>query len=215
VWHAWGEICAQYFPKLAATPNGQRWAIDREAYRGFTPSNPPEVKPDLIAIKLTPTQTPPGQMTQYHSRDFLWIECKAAILNRPSGWKGLLAESAMRLSIAHSNRTVFLIIAIGWRCMYFVWDPTGAIQGQQMLFIRSSNGATTWYIDARIKAVHATTWVNPVSGEISPAHSMELECWTIVAGQNVLRNRNSLGMIEQFLVGIQNIALQGLDPAVF
>jgi hypothetical protein len=33
VWHAWGEIYDLYFPKVAATPTGPRWAIDREAYR--------------------------------------------------------------------------------------------------------------------------------------------------------------------------------------
>jgi hypothetical protein len=211
VWHAWGEICGLYFPKVAATPTGPRWAIDREAYRGFPPSNPSQVKADLIAIKLTLGQTQPGQMPQFGSRDFLWIECKAASEDTPSGWKNVLAESVQRLSTAHPNRVVFLIIAVGWKCMYFVWDPTGAIQGQQQLFIRASHNANTWSIDPRIKAIQAAPWMNTVSGEISPAHSMELECWTTasVAGQIILQNRNSLGMIEQFLVGIQNIALQG------
>jgi len=184
---------------------------------GFPPSNPSQVKPDLIVIKLTPDQTQPGQMPQFGSRDFLWIECEAASEDKPAGWKNVLAESVERLSTAHPNRVVFLIIAVGWKCMYFLWDPTGAIQGQQKLFIRTSHNANAWSIDARIKAIQAAPWVNTVSGEISPAHSTELECWTtaLVAGQIILQNRNSLGMIEQFLVGLQNIALQGQNPAVF
>ena len=160
---------------------------------------------------------PQGQVPQTQGRDFLWVECKAASHDKASGWKDVLNESVMRLAHAHSTRPLYLIIAVGWKCMYFVWDPTGAIQGHQQLFIHASHGANTWSIDAGIKAVHATPWVNTVSGEIGPAHSMELECWTTasVAGQNVLRNGNSLAMIEQFLVSIQNVALQGQNPAVF
>lgn len=159
----------------------------------------------------------PGQMPPFDSRDYLWIVCKAASEDKPSGWKNVLAELVMRLSIANSDRVVFVIIAVGWKCMYFVWDPTGNIQGQQQLFIRPSNIVQPWSIDARIKAVQVAPWVNTVTGEISQAHAMELDCWTTVsvAGQNVLQNGNSLGMIEQFLVGIQNIALQGQNPAMF
>jgi hypothetical protein len=217
VWHAWKEICNLYFPNVAATPTDPRWAIDQKAYRGFPPSNPSQIKPNLIAIKMTPGQTQPGQVPQFDSRDFLWIECKAASHDTPSGWKNVLAESVELLSIAHPNRGVFLIIAVGWKCMYFVWDPISFVQSQQQLFIRASHNANIWFIDARIKAIQMAPWVNTVSGEISPARSMELECWTTawVAGQITLQNWNSLAMIEQFLVGIQNVALQGRNPAVF
>jgi hypothetical protein len=100
---------------------------------------------------------------------------------------------------------VFLIIAVGWKCMYLCGTPS-ALQGQQQLFIRASHNANTWFIDARIKAIQMAPWVNAVSGEISPAHSMELDCWTTVwvAGQIVLQNWRSLVLIEQFLVGIQS-----------
>lgn len=41
---------------------------------------------------------------------------------------------------------------------------------------------------------------------------MELECWTTVplAGQSIIRNGNVLGVTEQFLVGIHNIAISCL-----
>ena len=71
VWHAWGEICDLYFPKVAQTAAGPRWAIDRQAYGGFPPLNPSQTKPDLIAIKLTPGQAKPGQAPQFASRDYL------------------------------------------------------------------------------------------------------------------------------------------------
>jgi hypothetical protein len=125
---------------------------------------------------LTPGWTQPGQVPQFDSRDFLWIECKAANHDTPSGSKKILAESVRRLSTTHPNRGVFLIIAVGWKWMYFVWDPIGVIQGQQQLFIRASHNANIWFIDARIKAIQTAPSVNTVSGEIGPAHSMELEC---------------------------------------
>lgn len=217
VWHAWSEICDLYFPKVAATPSDPRWSVDREAYRGYPPNDPWQIKPDLIAIKLTPGQMQPSHVPSFSSRDYLWIECKAADEDKPSGWKNVLAELVTRLSIAHSDRFMFVIVAIGWKCMYFVWDPTGSIRGQQQLFIRSSTNVQPWPVDARIKAVHAAPWVNTITGEISYAHAMELDCWTTisVANQNVLRNENSLGMIERFLVGIQNTALQGQNPGMF
>jgi len=46
---------------------------------------------------------------------------------------------------------------------------------------------------------------------------MDLDCWSTVAqnGQNVLQKGISLGTIEQSLVSIQNIPLQGQNPAIF
>jgi hypothetical protein len=85
---------------------------------------------------------------------------------------------------------------------------------------RRSQTPAPWEINSvahSVKAIQMAPWVNAVSGEISPAHSMELDCWTTawVAGQIVLRNWGSLIMIEQFLVSIQNAPLQGRNPAVF
>src|SRR3954451_8153003 len=81
--------------------NGPRWAIDREAYRGYPPLSPSQTKPDLIAIKLTVVPMQQPQVPQVVGRDFLWIECKAAAHDIPFGWKNVLQEAATRLSTAH------------------------------------------------------------------------------------------------------------------
>ncbi|KAF2258232.1 hypothetical protein CC78DRAFT_479405, partial [Lojkania enalia] len=53
-------------------------------------------------------------------RDYLWVECKKATLDRPSSWKNVLEEAVIRLNSAHPNLNVFLIIAIGTKCMLLV-----------------------------------------------------------------------------------------------
>lgn len=83
------------------------------------------------------------------------------------------------------------------------------------LVISRFDGNGYWDIDTRIRAMHAAPWVNTTTREIICGRATELECWTTVPGQTILQNRDSLGMIEQFLVSIQNIALQGLNPAEF
>src|SRR6267378_1010125 len=52
-WHAWGEICDLYFPKIASNPSNPRWFVDREAYRG-RPRHPSQIKLDLVVKMLTP-----------------------------------------------------------------------------------------------------------------------------------------------------------------
>jgi hypothetical protein len=120
------------------------------------------------------------------------------------------------LDIAHSTRTVYLIIAIGWKCAIFVWDPTNDLHRPQ-IYIRPANNGQPWLIDQRIKGIANSSWVNTISGQFNPAGVMKLESFlTIIEnGRTALANQSSLNLIEPFLVHIQNIALQGLNPAVF
>jgi hypothetical protein len=217
VCHAWGEICDLYFPKVAATDTAPRWAVDREAYRAFPPLEPSQVKPDLIVVKLMPIiPNEPNLLPYITSRHFLWIECKAATEDTPSGWKNALAEATTRLDIAHSTRIVYLIIAVGWKCAFFVWDPINILP-RPHIFIRPVSNQQLWLIDQRIKALVNFTWVDNLSGEFNPSGALELECfWNVVEnGLPVLANHRKLATIEQFLVYIQNSALQGLNPANF
>jgi len=89
--------------------------------------------------------------------------------------KGPRRVSTATLYHASESRCVFDHCR-GLEMDVFVWDPIGVIQGQQQLFIRASHNANIWFIDARIKAIQTAPSVNTVSGEIGPAHSMELEC---------------------------------------
>lgn len=106
---------------MTSTPTRLRWAIDREAYWGYLPLGPSHTKPDLVAVKMI--QIFPGQLDllpRINLRDFLWIECKAAMEDTPSRWKNALVEAATRLDTAHLTRAVFLIIAIGWKTINFL-----------------------------------------------------------------------------------------------
>jgi hypothetical protein len=189
-----------YFPQNATTPNGISWSIEQEAYRGLPPTqNPSQTKPDVIAVRLNPIPVPQGQVPQIEGRDFLWVECKAASHDKASGWKDVLNESVMQLAHEHSTRPLYLIIAVGWKCMLFLWDPIGIVQQQPQYQICSEDKTKQWAIDTRIKAIRSTPWVNMLSGEIIPRNAMELDSWTLApaaAGTNVLANGNNLGIIE-------------------
>jgi hypothetical protein len=175
------------------------------------------VKPDLIVIKLIPVfPIEPYLLPHITSRDFLWIECKAATEDTPSGWKNALAEAATRLGIAHSTRIVYLIIAVGWKCAFFIWDPINILPHPQ-IFIRPISNQQPWLIDPRVKAFVNFTWIDNLSGEFNPTRVLELECFwnTLENGIPVLANHRRLAMIEQFLVYIRNSALQGTNLAEF
>jgi len=205
---------------VTSTPTGPRWAIDREAYRGYPPLGPSNTKPDLVAVKII--QIFPGQpdlLPRINSRDFLWIECKAATEDTPSGWKNALAEAATRLDTAHPTRAVFLIIAIGWKTVNLLWDPTNDLQPPQrpQIYIRPVNYGQPWLIDQRIKGIAGFSSVNAISGEFNPDRVLKLDCFSTIIenGRPILTNQNDLRTIEKFLVYIRDSALQGFNPAIF
>ena len=179
VWHAWSAICHLYFSDTAPTSARSCWAVDREAYRGVPSKGPSRTKPNLIAVQLTtgqPTQSPfPPILT----RDYLWIECKAASENNPSGWKSVLAKAANRLSTAHPNKEIFLIIAVGWHCAFFTWDPVNQVP-RLRLSIKHTKGNGVWPISPNIRAAGATPWINPNSGVFDPRLAVELDCFNFI-----------------------------------
>jgi hypothetical protein len=172
-WHMWGMICDLYFPNVAEVPGGPKWSVCREAYRGQAPGKPPKVRPDMIAIKFTPG--PLGVLSRDAARDYLWIECKAASHDKPFGRKDVMAEAVTRLSNAHPTRDVFLMLAVGWTCIYFVWDPQNSLPAQQRLFFQATNPNVTWPVDPRIKAVGPTRWINMTTDAIDIGQALELE----------------------------------------
>src|SRR5450432_1808848 len=88
-------MCDLYLSKVAVTPMGPRWAIDREALAGL-PTLGAIVDECLILLQLTPIfPDQPNYLPHINSRDFLWIECKSSMEDAPSGWKSALMEAAM------------------------------------------------------------------------------------------------------------------------
>ena len=86
---------------------------------------------------------------------------------------------------------------------------------QKQLFVRPADNGEPWPIDPRIKVPICSLWFDPATGEIRPNDAMTLDCFLseVVNGQTLFCNRDNLGAIEQILVRIQNIALQGKNPA--
>ncbi|KAF2752456.1 hypothetical protein EJ05DRAFT_506031 [Pseudovirgaria hyperparasitica] len=221
VWHAWDAILRLYFPEVDDA-NGVSWSIRREAYRGLPPvQSPSQTKPDVIAVRLMSLPRQPGQIPQGTGRDFLWVECKAANHDTPHGWKDLTSEAVIRLGHAHPDRPLSLILAIGWKCMLFTWDPTDILQQAHVPnYILSRDRSQHWPVDVRIKSAHAFPWANPISGAITPDNAFELDSWTLApptAGLNVLYNGGNLGIIEHFLVTVRLMPyhLHGVNPASF
>lgn len=176
-----------------------------------------QLKPDLIVVKfMSEIIHNPNFSTLVEPRDFLWIECKAATENTPFGWKNALAEAATRLGNTHPDRIIHLIIAVGWKCAFLVWDPSSGLS-RPAISIRLGSNQFPVLIDQRIKSLTAVNWVDHTSGEFDHTKAIELECfWQMIEnGLPVLANHRNLAKIEQFLVHIQNSALQGRNPPKF
>ncbi|KAH6630788.1 hypothetical protein B0J18DRAFT_488543 [Chaetomium sp. MPI-SDFR-AT-0129] len=56
-------------------------------------------------------------------RDILWVKCRVAGDGTPAGWRDALEEAVGRLRVAHPQRNVHLILAVGIRWMVFEWVP--------------------------------------------------------------------------------------------
>jgi len=121
----WAAICRMYFPDSTNIRGGPTWAVDTEANKGSANDMEAHI-PDVVTVKLIPAEP------TYQKRDYLWVECKKAALDRPSGWKDVLKGAVTHLSLVHANRDVFLIIAIGTKCMLLAWNPLNTIQQPQL-----------------------------------------------------------------------------------
>jgi hypothetical protein len=205
-----------YFPTVASSITAPRWAVDREAYEEGQPTiNPSHVKPDAIVVKLChPVLPSVGTLPTLQFRDYLWVECKAAVKDNPSGWREIIHEATMRLQIAHPNRALFLIFAVGWKCIPLLWSPAISIP-QPPLWIQSSTSHEIWPLDPRIKMGLVGDWVNATSGQIITENAMSLDCFTVVPnaeGFLQIHNFVALKAIETLLLSIQDSALDGFNP---
>ncbi|OAX80045.1 hypothetical protein ACJ72_05626 [Emergomyces africanus] len=211
VHHVWNAILRVYFPSIATAPNGQRWTVLLEPYRGPL-HNLPIHRPDILVVRLQHRQVTSG--INVVGRDFIWVECKPPSHDRPSGWKNVLVEAVGRLQDAHPTRVVPVIVAVGRRMMFFSWDPISTNNAVQ-LSIRSGHPHTlVWPLDRRLRP-WTGPWVNQATGRIDLSRALEIDCLTteIVNGQTVLTRRADLAQIELILVTIRNMTLQGTNSA--
>ncbi|KAK0726646.1 hypothetical protein B0T21DRAFT_385832 [Apiosordaria backusii] len=173
VHQAWLAIPRRYFPDEPPAPVGPGphscYSIEAQPYRGA--ARPQDKKPDVVVIKFMNVVRVQGQ-TQFERRDVLWIECKAPKKVVPNGWHTVLQEATERLIQAHSDRQVFLILAVGLYWMPFMWDPVNfGHQGQHLQMLQDNgqpwpdeNGVPD--IDPRIR---------PIPDNVLPPHAISAQ----------------------------------------
>lgn len=124
-WKAWESILSLYFPTYAATPDGVKYMIRREAYRSLV-YQPESTRPDVVVVKLSdprpnadgynrlvrPVNSLLNRIERSNAvprsvkRDILWVECKAPNHDSPGLWADLMLEAVERLEDAHPDRNV-------------------------------------------------------------------------------------------------------------
>lgn len=213
VCHMWTAIVGLYYGSAAVNQGAPRWDVIREAYRGLIPFQPSQQRPDVAAVIAYFIAPPAGQMVTLRHRDGLWVECKAANKDNPSGWRNLMNETVVRLNNSHPTRQLFLIFAIGIKAMVFLWDPvTPRVPGAAGLFIRGRG--RVWTLDPRIRHINLSQWHNPVTQEVDPSQALDLDCWTTTPG-GALRNGRMLLWLDRFLAGSSQIVFPGVNPGVW
>ncbi|KAH6867385.1 hypothetical protein B0T10DRAFT_467905 [Thelonectria olida] len=127
-------------------------------------------------------------LSDYQERDILWIECKPPSWLAPNGWKTALADAARRLNVFHPDRRVYLILAVGYYWLPFLWDPTPPfLNGAgSPLAVLKDNGLAAW------NAYSLDWWSVETSGH--PTHFAELD------------------LLERLFGLIQNTQYQGQNP---
>lgn len=219
VWHAWPPILDLYFHENAVAPNGDRYCVDRESYRGLPPVEPETKRPDIIAIKLSSIQHTPNMPPTSVDRDVLWIECKAPDMQPPNNWQKVMSEIIERLSIAHPDRKVYFILAVGLKWMPFVWDPPRV--GQAL--VNPQGGPV------RIRKANNSTWppchhvyAIPMPGQrhvdaqlcVDTSRAFTLDCWS--RNQDGTRKYDSeLQFLESIFAHLQAVAFPGANPPEF
>lgn len=207
-----------YFPQTARVAGGVKYLVRREAHRELPPAAASTHRPDVAVVEIGTPQPGPDWLLRSKKRDILWVECKAPDADQPRVWRDVLNEAAERLSHAHPDRNVWLIVASGLEWMVFYWDPN-ALRAQP-LQIKSANGQELWSLDPRIN-------VAPVAGQrhydvanptiINTAAANSLDFWTMsppnAQGEVLPQNLGScLLFLEQIFQAVQTRVYPEANP---
>jgi hypothetical protein len=194
VWNAWCEILKCHFQTPIQSMAHASLAIFREAYRERdTPRSQPR-RPDVVVILLSPVIAPftpglPPQPSRFIGRDYLWVECKASQDTAPSAWKTAINEATQRLAVSHPARAVGVLVALGIRVLFFVWDPANqtSILHNSPLYIRGHFGPTRWDLHRALKpAPGIRPWHDRTTNQILTTHATYLDVWNHTSVMNNL-----------------------------
>ncbi|KAF2742997.1 hypothetical protein M011DRAFT_249050 [Sporormia fimetaria CBS 119925] len=120
------------------------------------------------------------------------------------------------------KRMVYVIFAVGTKCMVFVWDPMRQWPGPQF-WIRKAPGATGskfWPIDPRIKIPFPASYVDGTTGERFWKKAWKLDVEERVPqglpNAGTLVHIAEMAMIEHVLHTLRTLViLPGVNPDYF
>jgi hypothetical protein len=149
-------------------------------------------------------------------RDILWVESKPSSEGRqPGAWNRVMAEAAARLSYAHPNRNLYVILASGLEWMIFEWQPRNQ---QRPLKILADN---------RTDVVHPHMSVAPVADQshlvrsapdgpadlIDTTFAYSLDFWSMRADRQQPLNLPALQLLEDCFTHIRNATDLDTNPS--
>lgn len=210
--HAWSAILSEYFLRLL--PRGSHsYTID--SYRGPAPGLPGGYHQHAIVVKKQTmvSPSPEGSQPLTVSRDILWVEYKAPNHDTPAGWKDLIEQASNRLAVAHPNRMLFVIFAIGLKWMSFKWDPIGAVNAPPLQILTNNHAqGQEWTLPPQLRydptvpgQSHVVAYGDSlVTDTIDQISAYSLEYWTHDQ-QGQIKNWPALRLLEDCMAHI-------LDP---
>ncbi|KAH8769053.1 hypothetical protein F5883DRAFT_643720 [Diaporthe sp. PMI_573] len=224
-WQAWEALCHKYFPESAPAQGHPYYITRRDPYRGLFPDTPSTHKPDVVVVKLSTPVQGADNLWRDSKRDVLWVECKAPCHDTPSMWKRVIEEATERLKSAHSDRNVWLIVAIGLKWMVFYWDPMNSRTHQFHMAVMMHDASSGWSVDPEIRLPPPPNpnvngapvidvlqrYVDHSTGTIFTENACSLDFWTTHPNQpgQPLNLQNSLLFLENVFHAIQTDIYSG------
>ncbi|KAI9843869.1 MAG: hypothetical protein M1837_006022 [Sclerophora amabilis] len=158
VQHAWTNICQVYFPDRSLT--GEIWSIQREAYRGV--ETPSAIRLDIVVVKRSLRAI---ASMGYLQRDYLTVECKAAVHSTPNAWSEAIRQATRRLS-RYQAQDVFLCMAVGRFSIFFRWTPND----HQAAPLWIDADGIRKELDPRLSPILGP-WVDAITREVRPSEA--------------------------------------------
>lgn len=193
MWQAWLSICGLYSNRIAPSVNAPRYSIDRRAYRGLLHPHEDSHQAGIAVVCLFNLVVRPGLPPLFSERACLRIECNSHDRGTIDDWKDLMEESTESLAFVHGTRMIYLILAIGLKCIMFRWDPTSTLSSQPLKFPAHGEGDCS-LVDLRIRPLDQDRYIE--AGQdgrltIEPRHAHSLDYWSLDPNTNMPMNWDS------------------------
>ncbi|KAF2743000.1 hypothetical protein M011DRAFT_481131 [Sporormia fimetaria CBS 119925] len=127
---------------------------------------------------------------------------------QPSIWNQVICEAVKHLNSAHPTNALFLTVAVGNKCMNFMWDPNMQTGQPQFKLEKDSPKGSFWQIDRRVQPLRNTRYADPETLIIDPELVYVLDVSTVPQSQHragELVYGEDLERIEQHLWNISTM----------